>query len=258
MGLKKFKTLIITSTLPTLIGTALFLIFFYSDIVNGFGVGLVCTLVVGLILLLEALFFSRFSPAAWGITIIQFITLPITGLLITGFAFWPATFAPYGAYTQLEPPPETPTNFVHGSTQNIFGGRIFVQTASGQIYFYDCITYQGCTWEQETPSNSQPDSDASNYLNYCPPNLEVIPLVPPISPVGVKDRIFIRSCGPDYEIQARYILLKNGKIYGWSRYWNPMDVLLGIPVFGLIGFISGLSTAIATLSRRKKALHPAV
>lgn len=251
-----FKTLLITSTLPTLIGTALLLFFLYSDILKAVSVGLVCALAVGLILFLEALFFSRFSPAAWGISIVQFIILPITGLLFTGFAFWPAALAPQGAYTQLEPPPETPIKFVHGSTQNIFGSKIYVQTASGQTYFYDCITYQGCTWVQEIPSNSQHESNTSVDPDYCPPYMKEVPFVPPIPPMGGTDRIFIRSCGPDFEIQARYILLKNGKIYGWSRYWNPLEAVLGIPVFGLFGLISGLSTAIATLSRRKKVLHP--
>lgn len=258
MVFKKFKTLLITSTLPILIGTTLLLFFLYSDVIKAVGVGLVCALAVGLILFLEALFFSRFSPAAWGITIVQFIILPITGLLFTGFAFWPAALAPQGAYIQLEPPPETPINFVQGSTQNIFGSKIYVQAASGQTYLYDCVTYQGCTWVQETTSSSQPDSHTSFDSDYCRPDLKTIPFVPPISPMGVIDRIFIRSCGPDFEIHARYILLKDGKIYGWTRYWNPLEAVLGIPVFGLLGMISGLSTAIATLSRRKIAHHPPV
>lgn len=255
MALKKFKTLIITSTIPTLIGTALLLFFMYSDIVKAVSVGLACALTVGLILFLGALFFTRFSPTSWGITIVQFIVLPFIGLFLAGLAFIPAALAPQGVYIQLEPPPEIPTHFVQDSQLNIFGSKIYIQTASGQTYLYDCITYQGCSWTQEIPPNEPPDTYSKLNQDYCHPDRKIIPFVPPIPPMGVVDTLFIRHCGPDFEIHARYLLLKNGKLYYWYRFWNPLELILGIPVFGLLGFISGVSTAIATSIRRKKAAH---
>jgi len=255
MVFKKFKTLIIASTIPTLIGTALLLFFMYSDIVKAVSVGLACALVVGLVLILEALFFNRFSSTSWGITIVQFIVLPFTGLFLAGLAFIPAALAPQGVYVQLEPPPEIPTHFVQGSQLNIFGSKIYVQTASGQTYLYDCINYQGCSWIQEIPPNDPSDTNSMPYPDYCHPDRKGLPFVPPIPPMDVVDRLFVRHCGPDFEIYARYLLLRNGKLYYWYRYWNPLEVILGVPVFGFLGFISGVSTAIATSIRRKKAVR---
>ena len=239
--------------LLTLIGTALVLLFMYGNILHAISMGLICALTVGLILFLEALFFNRFSPSAWLITLGQFIFLPVTGLFLTGLAFWPVSLAPQSSYTEIESTPEIAINFVQSSQQNIFGSKIAVQTTSGKTYVYECVTYEGCSWTQSTLPTSQPDSNNSFVLGDCPSEVEPIAFIPPLAPFGIIDNLSIRSCGPDSEIQSRYVLLKDGKIFRWGRYWSVYEPIVGIPAFGLIGVITGISTAITTfISRRRK------
>jgi len=59
-AVKMKKPLLIPSALPTFIGPALFLFFQYSEILKAVGVGLVCSIMVGLILFLEALLSASF------------------------------------------------------------------------------------------------------------------------------------------------------------------------------------------------------
>jgi len=243
----------ITLVLPTL--ALLFLE--YPGLIYKLVTGLLIDILVSFCLMLLASLFLRFPPSAWWMTILHFILLSVIGAFLVGAGFLGVMIAPEQGWKALPAPPERASRFLSDSKLSIFGSTMYIQSISGKSFAFECVTYQGCDWSEAGSTAST--SNAMDALEACPPSIKPAPLLTPPLLVKPVDILQSRSCGPDFDIQNKYVLLGDGRILMSSRFWSVNEVIFGLPTFVVSGLLGGIATSITTLviRGRKKRLQAA-
>ena len=240
---RRNKTLFLSAGLPIGVLTSIILLLLNGNPIFSLLFGFAGFLVMGFVLFVLTLLFVGVPRSKWVVTVIQFIFLPIISILY-GIAFLAVQYIPQGQWQEIEPPPERAVRFVESSNPSVFGSTINIETSSGKIYSYDCVTYEECTWSEGFKTIQEDTYEKCRQQTNLPKS--------PIPLFLALDTYRAAGCGPDYMIVVEYLLRDDGQIYMWSSFSSAYSTLLGLFLFAVIGFLAGFSSSITTLLLRKK------
>jgi hypothetical protein len=241
-GFKKGLTLFIWAGLISAIGAYITQYFMTYDVRSSVWVQLEALIVTGLALALIGLFFARYPRSKRGMTVLQFILLPLLGI---GMAFLTADFTtrvPSGEWNAMAQPPERSESFIDSEHASVHGDDLYIKGVSGTTYVYDCKNAVDCTWTQQeyTPASSSQSI-----------NCGVEDPVTPATPGKVADSLISTICGVDGRQDSKFILLENGSLYYWTGTFSINDWLLRLYGFSLFNFIAGLAVSFVVMRMRR-------
>ena len=159
--------------------------------------------------------------------------LGISGFILGLLSFWGMSLLPQGNWHQLKTAPEEVVEIMDNAILNFWGGSINVRTISGKIFTYDCWGEQDCGWTLFNPTQS--GEDIPNEI--CLPGQERKRFPAPPFPGKVVSSQIFDVCGADFTVQYNFILLEDGSIWTWDRYWSVYETILYYPLMGLSGMI---------------------
>jgi hypothetical protein len=159
---------------------------------------------------------------------------------------------PSGSWQQLPQPPAELTGLVTATPMSaLMTGEIYATTADGTLYAYVCQG-DGCAWAGRDALPPPPDED-SYWSGHCaggndlPEGLADTPTLPG----RVVDSYGRRYCGPDYSNDLYVILLDDGTVWQWNRFWSGMGEfygrIIGTACGGCGGLILGLVVGIVVI-----------
>jgi hypothetical protein len=242
---RKTKALFFAAGIPTFIGTGLFEFVRFYDVAATVLVAMLGSILVSFCVFLISIGFTQFHRKIWWVTILHFLLLPVTGIIITGSYYFLAQFAPIGQWTEVITPPEQIDHFLPSADPTIFGFSLFVMSKSGMTYAYDCVTYEGCTWNQREYILNEQDS-------YQHSKTVLANRLIPIPPGRIVESQHKIGRGPDFETGVMYIRLADGRIYYWTQFWSVYDTLFLLFGFSLTGLVAGIFTSISVLNLRPR------
>ena len=164
----------------------------------------------------------------------------LLGMAIGVFAFRAYDRLPHGSWQQLPQPPATLTGFVASTPMGVFGGEIYASTADGTLYAYGLEGTSG-EWSKRD-ALPPPPSEESYWSGACPEGLYKPEgsIRKPRTPGSVVDGHETRYCGPDYTNDVFFVLLDDGSVWVWNRFWAGRGQFYGTVIWGFIGLILGL------------------
>ncbi len=155
---------------------------------------------------------------------------------------------PHGQWQQLPSPQEEPTRFLGQSGFNFFGGIIYVEAESKNIYSFSCYSLNPCEWKKVGNLPSGPEKS----IQVCPPGSKGSYITPLVLSKKVIDRFEVNICGADYTIQQEWIILNDGTIWYWERYFSSLEPLFLIAASFVVSLLAGIGGSSTMLIRKKK------
>lgn len=151
------------------------------------------------------------------------------------------------AWTELPPPPEPAVAVVPEARLGPYGGELYVETASGQMYGYACYNWLACDWRPvaEVPAFPQ----YANLEGDCPPGEPAAESVPEAA-----DSFNFVYCGQGYAALYQVVLLEDGHLLARREFQPALGAGVLVPAFAVIGGFFGLASPwIMARNRRKPA-----
>jgi hypothetical protein len=196
--------------------------------------------------------FSKFIDYVAGCSLFILIgILGISGFILGMVSFWGMSLIPKGSWQQLEPPPENVIEIMDEGVFNFWGGIISVRTISNRILLYQCVGELPCGWLEPDPN--EPDIDTPNEI--CTLDRQGKRFPAPLAPGKVVSSRIFDVCGADYTIQYNFILLENGTIWEWDRYWSVYEILLFYPFMGFVGMIVSIISGFAIRDKKYQGIY---
>lgn len=176
------------------------------------------------------------------------ILLVVIGFILNIGYFIGVSKIPHGQWSQLPSPPEKPVRFLGQSGFNFFGGIIYVETGTKNIYSFSCYSLNPCDWKKVDNLPSGPEKN----IEVCPPGSKWSYATPLLLFKKVIDRFKVNICGADYTIQQDWIIVDDGTIWYWDRYFSAMEPIFFIAASLIISVLAGILGSLVLLIKRKK------
>lgn len=242
----RFRKVFITTSLIFGLATAVINVLFYgSNWLAAIATGLLAGLLYGSILGGCAYLFTRSRKVTLFSRLTLALSLSAVGLISGLIITLGLDKLPREEWSLISSPPEKPMRFIGNSAFNFWGGSVYVETETGNIYSYTCDSSNPCEWKKE---NALPGEPQQNFWS-CPPGYAGGYWTPPIFK-PVRDAYEVNICGVDYTNQINLIILEEGTVWVWNRFSSSMEDMMFFPAWVVASFGAGLSGYI-TLSFRK-------
>jgi hypothetical protein len=245
LGIK--NSLILLSCTGSITGIGAFIAQYSAsaDIGASLLMGVIVFCLTGAVLTLAGLWFTRYDRSRCGLTVFQFILLPLLGIALAVPAAAIAENLVTGEWQAMQPAPETATGFIADEHASIYGDNLFLQSASGSTYVYDCANAVDCTWTQkEYAPVVNPDALPCNIK----PAIEKTPALPG-QVLGSLDSVVCHIDGTEH---TRFILLYDGQVFFWSIIKSFNNSMLRFYGFAFFGLVAGVAASVAALKMRKR------
>jgi hypothetical protein len=241
---KKLIKLFIASYITSAICLSLFELSIRGNILSILLVGLVGSAILAIFVTLLTFGFTFAKRRVWWITLVQFLFIP----LICGLIAFPLSYLvqrlPTGSWVQIPSPPEPIDRFLKTGDSSIFGANLLVQSTSGNVYSYDCVTYGNCEWSLSS-ANGNIEGDS-----FCRDTSKLYGALTPLPPGKVIEKYQIVGCGFDYETSVTFIHLADGRLFFWTSFWNVYDTIWSMLSCVIGGLVTGLVTTIVSIFMR--------
>lgn len=241
-GFKKGLILFIWAGLISALGAFLTQYIITYDTRSSVLVQLEALIVTGALLALAGLYFAKFPRSKRGMTVLQFILLPLMGIGLAVLTMFLSTQLPVGNWEKLASPPEQVSGFIQTDQAWLYGDNLFVKGISGNTYVYECQNARDCAWVQKEFNASEANKDLE-----C----EVGDFSTPILPGRVANSLTTTFCEIDGRTNTKFILLEDGSIYHWSGTSSANDIILRLYGFVFFNIIAGLVTSLVVMKMRK-------
>jgi hypothetical protein len=213
--------------------------------------GIITGILSGLCLGFVAHHLFRAIKISWVRHIVTALLLTATGLLLGIGSFFILDRIPHGQWEQVTPPPpEKAVSFLEHSKFNFFGGTIYIESENGNIFSYKCPSENPCNWIKE---NSVPSEPEDNY-DVCSPERQLSYIPPMLLFKKVADSARADVCGPDYDIQVNLIILNDGTVWMWEKYFSVYMLVFILPVWLILSLIAGFASYLALLGQKNKVV----
>jgi hypothetical protein len=115
-------------------------------------------------------------------------------------------------------------------------GRLFLKSSDGKLHSCHASS-NACS-----PVGYVPEAP----LRFCgePGSLR------PFAPGKVISSLRVRNCDSDVYIDTHFVLVENGSIWKWQRWWNQNNVHLRLASWAIFGAVAGAIGSIIVLWRR--------
>jgi hypothetical protein len=115
-------------------------------------------------------------------------------------------------------------------------GNLFIKAADGNLY--SCGTGSDACF--------QTDVESEKKTRFCgePGSLT------PFAPGKIVNVLAVRICYPDAHSDIHFIVLNNGSIWTWKRWWSGNEQSLILARFGFFGALTGAIGAVIFVRRR--------
>lgn len=142
-------------------------------------------------------------------------------------------YVPLGEWEQLAVVP--PSNTVQLMAYQ--RGRIFLKSLDGKLHSCN-VSARACSHVQYVPDTA---------LRLCgePGSLT------PFTPGRIISSFSVRDCYPDVYVDTHFILVENGSIWKWQRWWSQNDVHLMLIGSAIYGALTGAVASTIVLWRRR-------
>ena len=241
-GFMKGLILFVWAGLISALGAFLTQYFITYDTRSSVLIQLEALIVTGALLALAGLYFAKFPRSKRGMTVLQFILLPLLGIGLAVLTMFLSTQLPVGNWEKLASPPEQVSGFIQSDQAWLYGDNLYVKGASGSTYVYECRNARDCAWVQKEFGASEAIKDLE-----C----EVSDFSTPILPGKVADSLTTAYCAADGRSNTKFILLEDGSIYHWSGTFSANDIILRLYGFVFFNIIAGLVTSFVVMKMRK-------
>jgi hypothetical protein len=247
--MKRFRKVALTTGILFGLGYGLLSAFYYGDSLLAIIIGtlLVC-LIAGSIMGGIACLMTIHLKTQWFFHLIIAVTMAIVGLLLGGGFLFAFERLPHGFWIPLKPPPEKPIKFIGNSSFNIWGGSIYVEIDSGNIYSYTCDSENPCDWKLET----KPLNISTGDEQLCSSGKIDKYTVLPILGAKVMDSCHIIVPGPDYSSELSFVILDDGSVLSLSRFTTATGLLFVIIIWLIFGLIVGITGYLSLAIRKDK------
>lgn len=145
----------------------------------------------------------------------------------------------------LPEPPEPAAAVIEEARLSPYGGELYVEGESGQIFGYACYNWLLCAWR---PVDTLPTFPQYTSLETdCPPGeIEVQPLP------GAVDRFTYRYCGQGFTAVYQIAVMEDGRVQVRREYQPGLSAGVLVPAFVLVGGALGLASPWIMARNRRK------